>query len=88
MSGAFLALAHTGLHHIHHIVAQFLALVDKVHVDGAHTISVEMVVDVVDVAVFIILILCLRIGAVGEMEGALVIVSEEDGEFDTFCVVL
>ena len=44
-----LACAHTSLNHIHHIVAKFLALRHDVHIHCADSVSVLVVVDVVDV---------------------------------------
>ena len=44
-----LPCAHTSLNHIHHIVAELLALRHDIHVHCADSISVLVVVDVVDV---------------------------------------
>ena len=40
---------HAGLDDVHDVVGQFLALVDEVHVDGTHGVSVFVVVHVGDV---------------------------------------
>ena len=40
-----------GLHHVHYVVAQLLALADDVHVVDTHLVAVQLVVDVHDVLV-------------------------------------
>ena len=40
-----------GLNHIHHVVAQLLALADEVHVIDAYLVTIEAVVDVLQVLV-------------------------------------
>ena len=48
----FLTGTQTGLNDVHHIVAQLLTLIDKVHIDGAYGVRVLVVVDVYDVLLF------------------------------------
>ena len=40
-----------GLNHIHHVVAQLLALADEVHVIDAYLVTIEAIVDVLQVLV-------------------------------------
>ena len=44
-----LSYAHTGLHYVHHVVAEFLAFLDDVHIHGTDGVGIEMVVYIVDV---------------------------------------
>ena len=44
-----LSQSHAGFDDIHHIVAQFLALIDEIHVDGTYGVGIFMVVHISDV---------------------------------------
>ena len=44
-----LSYTHAGLHYVHHVVAEFLAFLDDIHVHGTDGVGVEMVVYIVDV---------------------------------------
>ena len=44
-----LSYTHTSLHYVHHIVAEFLAFLDDIHIHGTDGVGIEMVVYIVDV---------------------------------------
>ena len=44
-----LSYTHAGLHYVHHVVAELLALLDDVHIHRTDGVGVEMVVYIVDV---------------------------------------
>ena len=44
-----LSYTHTSLHYVHHVVAEFLAFLDDIHVHRTDGVGVEMVVYIVDV---------------------------------------
>ena len=44
-----LSYTHTSLHYVHHVVAEFLAFLDDVHIHRTDGVGVEMVVYIVDV---------------------------------------
>ena len=44
-----LSYAHTSLHYVHHVVAEFLAFLDDIHIHGTDGVGIEMVVYIVDV---------------------------------------
>ena len=44
-----LSYTHTSLHYVHHVVAEFLAFLDDVHIHGTDGVGIEMVVYIVDV---------------------------------------
>ena len=44
-----LSYAHTSLYYVYHIVAEFLAFLDDVHIHGTDGVGIEMVVYIVDV---------------------------------------
>ena len=39
-----LSYTHAGLHYVHHVVAEFLAFLDDVHIHGTDGVGIEMVV--------------------------------------------
>ena len=44
-----LSYTHAGLHYVHHVVAEFLAFLDDIHIHGTDGVGIEMVVYIVDV---------------------------------------
>ena len=44
-----LSYPHTSLHYVHHVVAEFLAFLDDIHIHGTDGVGIEMVVYIVDV---------------------------------------
>ena len=44
-----LSYTHTSLHYVHHVVAEFLAFLDDIHIHGTDGVGIEMVVYIVDV---------------------------------------
>lgn len=46
-----LSHSHSSLSDIHYIVAELLALLDDVHIHRAHTVGIEMVIDIIEVLV-------------------------------------
>jgi len=44
-----LSYTHAGLHYVHHVVTEFLAFLDDIHVHGTDGVGVEMVVYIVDI---------------------------------------
>ena len=44
-----LSYTHAGLHYVHHVVAELLALLDDIHIHGTDGVGIEMVVYIVDV---------------------------------------
>ena len=44
-----LSYAHTSLYYVYHVVAEFLAFLDDIHIHGTDGVGVEMVVYIVDV---------------------------------------
>ena len=44
-----LSYTHAGLYYVYHIVAEFLAFLDDIHIHGTDGVGIEMVVYIVDV---------------------------------------
>ena len=44
-----LSYTHTSLHYVHHVVAEFLAFLDDLHIHGTDRLCIEMAVYIVDV---------------------------------------
>ena len=44
-----LSYTHAGLYYVYHVVAEFLAFLDDVHIHGTDGVGIEMVVYIVDV---------------------------------------
>ena len=44
-----LSYTHTSLYYVYHVVAEFLAFLDDIHIHGTDGVGIEMVVYIVDV---------------------------------------
>ena len=44
-----LSYTHAGLYYVYHIVAEFLAFLDDIHIHGTDGVGIEMIVYIVDV---------------------------------------
>ena len=44
-----LSYTHAGLYYVYHVVAEFLAFLDDIHIHGTDGVGIEMVVHIVDV---------------------------------------
>ena len=44
-----LSYTHAGLYYVYHIVAEFLAFLDDIHIHGTDGVGIEMVVYIVDI---------------------------------------
>ena len=44
-----LSYTHAGLYYVYHVVAEFLAFLDDIHIHGTDGVGIEMVVYIVDV---------------------------------------